>query len=49
VETKAQCQQLALLGCDEIQGYVLSRPVKAPVFEARFLRPQPTGRAAAND
>jgi diguanylate cyclase (GGDEF)-like protein/PAS domain S-box-containing protein len=49
VETTAQCQQLALLGCDEIQGYVLSRPVEAPVFEARFLRPQPTGRAAAND
>lgn len=40
VETPAQCQQLALLGCDEIQGYVLCRPVEALVFEARFLRNQ---------
>ena len=49
VETPAQCQQLALLGCDEIQGYVLSHPVEALVFEARFLRHQASKRAAAND
>ena len=37
VETDEQCGRLALLGCDEIQGYLLSRPVAAEVFEARFL------------
>lgn len=46
VETQEQRQQLALLGCDEIQGYVLSRPVDAQVFEARFLRPLMVGQAA---
>ncbi|MBX9834362.1 MAG: GGDEF domain-containing protein, partial [Burkholderiaceae bacterium] len=38
VETEDQSRMLALLGCDEIQGYLLSRPVAASVFEARFLR-----------
>ena len=38
VETPEQSRHLALLGCDEIQGYLLSRPVPAGVFEARFLR-----------
>lgn len=37
VETDEQCGRLALLGCDEIQGYLLSKPVAAEVFEARFL------------
>jgi PAS domain S-box-containing protein/diguanylate cyclase (GGDEF)-like protein len=38
VETEDQSRMLALLGCDEIQGYLLSRPVPAAVFEAQFLR-----------
>jgi PAS domain S-box-containing protein/diguanylate cyclase (GGDEF)-like protein len=49
VETPAQSQQLALLGCDEIQGYVLSRPVDATTFERQFLRPRGGGRAGEND
>ena len=38
VETDEQCGRLALLGCDEIQGYLLSQPLPASVFEQRFLR-----------
>lgn len=38
VETEDQSRMLALLGCDEIQGYLLSKPVAASVFEAQFLR-----------
>lgn len=38
VETDEQSCQLALLGCDEIQGYLLSKPVPADVFKAQFLR-----------
>ncbi len=45
VETNEQCSRLALLGCDEIQGYLLSRPVAAEVFEARFLLPFAQGSA----
>ena len=37
VETEDQSRQLALLGCDQIQGYLLSKPVPAEVFEAQFL------------
>jgi len=40
VESMLESRQLALLGCDEIQGYLLSRPLPAEEFEARFLRPQ---------
>ena len=38
VETEDQSRHLALLGCDEIQGYLLSKPVPAEVFEAQFLQ-----------
>ena len=38
VETEDQSRMLALLGCDEIQGYLVSKPVPAAVFEAQFLR-----------
>ncbi|MFT4241588.1 MAG: EAL domain-containing protein [Acidovorax sp.] len=40
VESDEQSCQLATLGCDEIQGYLLSQPLAADAFEARFLRPQ---------
>jgi len=40
VETEDQSRKLALLGCDEIQGYLLSKPVPADAFEAKFLRRQ---------
>lgn len=39
VESAEQQRQLALQGCDEMQGYLLSRPLPADVFEERFLRP----------
>ncbi|PJI97464.1 PAS domain S-box-containing protein/diguanylate cyclase (GGDEF)-like protein [Acidovorax sp. 69] len=38
VETDEQSRRLALLGCDEIQGYLFSKPVTAEVFEAQFLQ-----------
>lgn len=37
VETQEQLDILAELGCDEVQGYLLGRPVPAAVFEERFL------------
>lgn len=33
VETEAQAEVLRSLGCDELQGYLFSRPVPAPEFE----------------
>jgi len=38
VETEEQSGLLARLGCDEIQGFLYSRPVPADVFEQQFLR-----------
>jgi EAL domain-containing protein (putative c-di-GMP-specific phosphodiesterase class I) len=37
VETEEQCRQLRLLGCDEMQGYLLSKPVPCEIFESRCL------------
>ncbi len=37
VETKSQERFLALEGCQQIQGYVLSRPLPAETFAERFL------------
>ena len=34
VETQAQMDFLKTQGCDEIQGYLISPPVEAPVFAA---------------
>ncbi|MBI3042509.1 MAG: EAL domain-containing protein [Betaproteobacteria bacterium] len=42
VETEEQAQLLRLLKCDEMQGYLISRPLPAAEVEARFL-----GAAAA--
>jgi EAL domain-containing protein (putative c-di-GMP-specific phosphodiesterase class I) len=36
VETEEQARLLRLLGCDEMQGYLFSKPVPADVFEAKF-------------
>lgn len=38
VESEAQFAFLAEHGCEEAQGFLISRPVPAPVFEQRFLR-----------
>jgi diguanylate cyclase (GGDEF)-like protein/PAS domain S-box-containing protein len=37
VETEEQARLLRLLNCDEMQGYLFSKPVPVAQFEARFL------------
>jgi EAL domain-containing protein (putative c-di-GMP-specific phosphodiesterase class I) len=37
VETEEQSRLLLLLNCDELQGYLFSKPVPREIFEARFL------------
>jgi EAL domain-containing protein (putative c-di-GMP-specific phosphodiesterase class I) len=37
VETSEQLHQLRLLGCDEIQGYLLGKPLPVEIFEQTFL------------
>jgi diguanylate cyclase (GGDEF)-like protein/PAS domain S-box-containing protein len=39
VETEEQSRLLRLLKCDEIQGYLLSRPVPRDLFAERYLAP----------
>jgi len=39
VETEEQSRLLRLLNCDEIQGFLFSRPVPVGIFEAKFLAP----------
>jgi len=37
VETEEQSGLLRLMGCDEMQGYLFSKPVPGEIFEAQFL------------
>jgi EAL domain-containing protein (putative c-di-GMP-specific phosphodiesterase class I) len=37
VETAAQSSLLRLLDCDEIQGFLISKPVPATDFAAKYL------------
>ena len=37
VETEEQSRLLRLLSCDEMQGFLFSKPVPAEIFETRFL------------
>lgn len=39
VETEEQYDKLAALGCAQIQGFYLGRPVPADEFEAMYLKP----------
>jgi EAL domain-containing protein (putative c-di-GMP-specific phosphodiesterase class I) len=39
VENRGQLEELRKLGCDEYQGYLLSRPLSAEDFAQQFLRP----------
>ena len=39
VETEEQANLLRSLGCDEMQGYLFSKPVPADIFETTFLAP----------
>ncbi len=41
VETPGQLEFFREQGCDEVQGYLYSRPLPAPQFEAFFLNHQP--------
>ncbi len=40
VETEEQQRLLRLLDCDEMQGYLFSKPVPVGIFEATFLTPE---------
>jgi EAL domain-containing protein (putative c-di-GMP-specific phosphodiesterase class I) len=37
VETQAQATALRAMGCDQVQGYLLARPMPAAEFEQRCL------------
>ncbi|MGD7035221.1 GGDEF domain-containing phosphodiesterase [Methylotuvimicrobium buryatense] len=39
VETEEQASMLRRLHCDEMQGYLFSKPVPGEIFETRFLSP----------
>jgi len=39
VETEHQMRQLLSLNCDEMQGFLFSKPVPADFFAAKFLAP----------
>jgi diguanylate cyclase (GGDEF)-like protein/PAS domain S-box-containing protein len=39
VETEEQSRLLRLLNCDEMQGYLFSKPVPSDILETRFLLP----------
>lgn len=43
VETEEQSRLLRLLECDEMQGYLFSKPVPGEIFETRFLAPPAAG------
>ena len=45
VETEEQSRLLRLLSCDEMQGYLFSKPVPVEIFEAKFLAPPAAGDA----
>jgi EAL domain-containing protein (putative c-di-GMP-specific phosphodiesterase class I) len=37
VETQEQLRLLRLLGCDEMQGYLFSKPEPREIFESKYL------------
>jgi EAL domain-containing protein (putative c-di-GMP-specific phosphodiesterase class I) len=39
VETDEQSRLLHLLNCDEMQGYLFSKPLPCEIFETRYLAP----------
>jgi diguanylate cyclase (GGDEF)-like protein/PAS domain S-box-containing protein len=43
VETEEQARLLRLLSCDEMQGYLFSKPVPSDIFETKFLTLPPAG------
>ncbi|MEO8855482.1 MAG: EAL domain-containing protein [Burkholderiaceae bacterium] len=45
VETEEESRLLRLLSCDEMQGYLFSKPLPADVFEARYATASPLAPA----
>ena len=45
IETEAQLDALATLGCDDVQGYLISRPMPADEMTAFLVRERDAGRA----
>jgi EAL domain-containing protein (putative c-di-GMP-specific phosphodiesterase class I) len=43
VETEEQSRLLRSLNCDEMQGFLFSKPVPREIFETTFLLPPPVG------
>ena len=43
VETEEQSHVLRLLNCDEMQGFLFSKPLPSEIFEIRYLTPPPAG------
>ena len=41
VETEEQSRLLLSLNCDEMQGYLFSKPVPGQIFETRLQAPPP--------
>jgi diguanylate cyclase (GGDEF)-like protein len=49
VETEEQSRLLRLLGCDELQGYLVSEALPAELFKTRFLVPGRSGERLVSD
>ena len=45
VETEERSRLLRLLSCDEMQGFLFSKPVPAEIVETRFLALSPSAAA----
>src|SRR6185295_19657208 len=45
VETEEQARLLRLLGCNEMQGYLFSKPVPFDIFASKFLAPETSSDA----
>ena len=43
VETEEQSRRLRLLSCDEMQGFLFSKPVPGDIFEKKYLAPPAVG------
>ncbi|HMJ27316.1 MAG TPA: EAL domain-containing protein, partial [Xanthobacteraceae bacterium] len=48
VETEEQSRLLLSLDCDEMQGFLFSKPVPSEIFEARFLAPPTVDERSSN-
>jgi EAL domain-containing protein (putative c-di-GMP-specific phosphodiesterase class I) len=49
VETAEQSRLLRLLNCDEMQGYLFSKPLPCEVFESKFLTPIESANQSRKD